>query len=311
LSHAAAIAAIVNAHTLAAVGTRRALVDDHGVLRLARYVPADAEWTVDAGGCAYRTSSGPHVVHEIGVFGGDPTLIDWADERSRSALSPAPEGARVVLQAAVLEADDSTRRLLAAAGFEAVRTWSHLEIELRMSPPAPLWPHGISVRPFDQQREWPAVGAAMDEAFVDHWGHVATNNDDEREDEDEDEDQDEDVYDPYSNSEGFCFVAWAGDEVAGVLLGNERTVEWPDSGKVGSVTVRRPFRRKGLASALLRHAFGAFHRSGIRRAITDTDAESFTAGPVLYERVGMREYRRELVFERELRSGHELRSLGS
>ena len=93
-----------------------------------------------------------------------------------------------------------------------------------------------------------------------------------------------------------------------MLLGNERTVEWPDSGKVGSVTVRRPFRRRGLATALLLHAFAAFRRHGIRRVITDTDSESFTAGPVLYERVGMREFRRELVLERELRPGEELRA---
>ncbi len=93
-----------------------------------------------------------------------------------------------------------------------------------------------------------------------------------------------------------------------MLLGNERTVEWPDSGKVGSVSVREPFRRRGLATALLLHAFAAFHRHGIRRVVTDTDSESFTAGPVLYERAGMREFRRELVLERELRPGEELRA---
>ena len=88
-----------------------------------------------------------------------------------------------------------------------------------------------------------------------------------------------------------------------MLLGNERTVEWPDSGKVGSVSVRRPFRRRGLATALLLHAFAAFRGHGIRRVVTDTDSESFTAGPALYERVGMRQYRQELIYEREVRPG--------
>ena len=306
---AAALAAAVNEHSLAIVGTRRALVDEHGALRLARWVPPDAKWSLDAeGGAAYLTSKSPHVVHEIGVFGGSPKLLSWAEDEARAQLSCAPDGARVVIQTQALEADGITRRLLEkAAGYEHVRTWCHLEIELDNLPPEPAWPQGISMRPFDPEHDWPAVGAAMDEAFLDHWGALPVEGDVGDEDEDVGEEEDSDD-DPYSNSRDFCFVAWSGEEVAGVLLGNERTVEWPDSGKVGSIAVRRPFRRRGLATALLLHALAAFRRHGIRRVITDTDSESFTAGPVLYVRLGMRAFRRELVLERELRPGEELRA---
>jgi GNAT superfamily N-acetyltransferase len=298
---------VINAHSLAAAGTRRALVDDHGVLTLARYVPGDASWAVADGGAAFHVSGPPHVVHEIGVFGSSRQLLEWAEGRAQED-TPAPEGARVVLQSTVLEQDRSARSLLVDSGYAVVRTWTHLEIELDAAPPEPLWPEGVSVRPFDPEREWPAVGAALDEAFVDHWGYVPADEDDDEEDTEDDDDGEDD---PYSNSRDFCFVAWAGGEVAGVLLGNECTVEWPDSGKVGSVSVRRPFRRRGLATALLLHAFAAFHGHGIRRVITDTDSESFTAGPALYERVGMRQYRHELVYEKEVRPGRELRALSS
>ena len=304
-ARAAELARAVNAHSVAAIGTRRALVDDRGALRLAHYVPGDAAWTIIDGCAAFHTSESPHVVHEIGVFGNERRLVEWAEDQARASLPLAPAGARVVIQSIVLEEEEPSRSLLEAADYAVVRTWTHLEIELDASPLEPVWPDGISVRPFDQQHDWPAVGAALDEAFVDHWGYVAADEPDSDEDA-EDEDAEDD---PYSNSRDFCFVAWAEDVIAGVLLGNERTVEWPESGKVGSVSVRRPFRRQGLATALLLHAFTAFHRRGVRRVITDTDSESFTAGPVLYERVGMRQYRRELVYEKELRSGRELRAL--
>lgn len=303
------IAAAINAHSIAAVGTPRALVDANGDLRLARYVRDSAIWALDGHAAGFHTSDAPYVVHEIGIFGTSPILLRWAEERARGELALAPEGVRVVTQAMVLEADAPTRQLLEDAGYTVARVWSHLAIEMTAPPPEPAWPDGISVEPFDPAHDWPAAGAAMDEAFVDHWGALPLTEDMAGADDEEAEGEEDEEDDPYSNSRAFCFVARAGREVAGVLLGNERTVEWPDSGKVGSATVRRPFRRRGLATALLFHALGAFERQGTRRVITDTDAASFTAGPILYERVGMREYRRELVYERELRPGRELRTL--
>ena len=97
--------------------------------------------------------------------------------------------------------------------------------------------------------------------------------------------------------------------MAGSCLGNAKTIEWPDSGKVGSLSIRRPFRRRGLARALMYHALGEFYRYGIRRVITDTDADSFTGANRLYQQVGMRNYRREHLYEKVLRPGTELRLL--
>ncbi len=269
-------------------------------------MPPDAEWNLDAeGGAAYVTSSSPYVVHELGVFGASRQLLAWAEDEARAQLSCAPDGARVVIQAQVLEADSVTRRLLEEAGYEHVRTWCHLEIELDQPPLEPVMAAGhlrATVRPGARlARRRRGDGRSLPRPL----GRAAARR---RRGERGRGERRRRGDDPYSNSRDFCFVAWAGEEVAGVLLGNERTVEWPDSGKVGSVTVRRPFRRHGFATALLLHAFAAFRRHGIRRVITDTDSESFTAGPVLYERVGMREFRRELVLERELRPGEELRA---
>ena len=53
-------------------------------------------------------------------------------------------------------------------------------------------------------------------------------------------------------------------------------MEWQDSGQIGSVSVRRPWRRQGVATALLQHAFRAYYRRGIYRVVAECDQDSFT-----------------------------------
>jgi GNAT superfamily N-acetyltransferase len=324
-----AIAAVVNAHSLDVLGTKRALIDQHGQLRFARYVPAGAERAVavDADaqviGFQYLVSQPPCLVHELGGAvhpayrgqGVGTQLLDWAERRARELLPQAPDDANVVLQSHMFADDRHAQALLASAGYRQVREWIHLAIEMDEPPPAPVWPDGITVRLMDQNHDWPAVGSALEEAFVDHWGQLPLAESAESETEDgadteadaSDDEDDED--DPYSNSRDFCFVAQYGGEVAGSCLGNAKTIECPDSGKVGSLSIRRPFRRRGLARAMMYHALGEFYRHGTRRVITDTDSDSFTGADYLYQQIGMRVYRREHLYEKVLRPGIELRIL--
>jgi mycothiol synthase len=325
------IAAVVNAHSLDVLGTKRALIDQHGQLRFARYVPASAERVVAVAGDGqvigfqYLASQPPYLVHELGGAvhpayrgqGVGTQLLDWAERRARELLPQAPPTTNVVLQSNIFADDQHAQALLANAGYRRMREWIHLAIEMAEPPPAPIWPDGITVRLMDQNRDWPAVGDALEEAFADHWGQLPPTEpalsqaEDEADVESDDQDDQDDEDDPYSNSRDFCFVALYGGEVAGSCLGNAKTIEWPDSGKVGSLSIRRPFRRRGLARALMYHALGEFYRHGTRRVITDTDNDSFTGADRLYQQLGMRIYRREHLYEKVLRSGTELRLLSA
>jgi ribosomal protein S18 acetylase RimI-like enzyme len=80
------------------------------------------------------------------------------------------------------------------------------------------------------------------------------------------------------------FLAVEGDEIAGVTLCKTLANE----GWVAVVGVRRPWRKRGLALALLRHAFAEYHRRGVRKVLLSVDAESITGAPRLYGRAGMR-----------------------
>lgn len=320
-----AIAAVINANSLAELGTPRALLDDHGKLHLAGIAPPHAERVVAVDGSgqivafAGFVAEPPYVVHETGGAvhpdhwrrGIGSLLLAWAEERARQWLPHAPADARVVLATSAFEAETSARALLTAHGYVPVRAWVHLIADLDAPPPAPVWPAGITVRRMDQSRDWLAVGAELDAAFADHWGQLrpgvmpaVAEAEPEAEEEIEDEEDD-----PYWNSRDFCFVALDGDAVVASCLGNARAIEWPERGRVGSLSVLRPYRRRGIARALMLHAFGEFYRHGTRTIITDTDAAGFTGAYRLYQELGMRIYRTTHTFEKELRPGRELRVL--
>jgi GNAT superfamily N-acetyltransferase len=321
-----AIVAVVNASTLKTLGVKRILIDAYGKLRFASYIPAKAERmvAVTAEGQViaffYLDHQAPYIAAEIGIEirpdyqerGIEQLLREWAEELTQQRLSLAPAGAKVVLQSNVFNADLQRQALLQETGYQLVREWIHLEINMTEPPPAPLWPAGIEVRLMDQSRDWPRVGPALLEAFVDHWGHIPLEVEAQPEAEAEEAEPDtagED--DPYHNYHDFFFVALAGAEVAGSCLGDARTIEWPDSGRIGSLSVRRPYRGRGIGQALVLHALNQFYRYGIRRVITDTDGNSFTGANYLYQRAGMTIYRSTRLYEKELRAGHELRVLDS
>ena len=323
------VADLINAHSLALVGTRRALIDEDGDLRTTRYIPSAAEQSVarDAAGRVdghvWWISRPPHVVVEMGVIihpdyqAAAAVLLGHVEVQADASLGLAPEGARVVLQTAVLADDRALIDALHGRGFAQAREWVHFEALPAKAPVVEL-PQGVTIREMDQRFDWLAVGAVMDAAFADHWGemgpHMRTLLEEDETNEAiadvvEDEEDEEVEDDPYSNSLGLCFVAEADGQVIGSCLCNARTVEWPDSGKLGSLSVLRPYRRLGVGRALTATALAEFHRRGIQRIITDTDNASFTGANRLYPRFGFRPYRYERVFEKELRAGVEWRAL--
>jgi ribosomal protein S18 acetylase RimI-like enzyme len=76
----------------------------------------------------------------------------------------------------------------------------------------------------------------------------------------------------------------------------------PDTGSIGMLGVRAPWRRRGLGRALLLHSFDAFRAAGLRSARLGVDAGNTDRAVALYESVGMAITRRDLLFERTLGS---------
>jgi ribosomal protein S18 acetylase RimI-like enzyme len=76
-------------------------------------------------------------------------------------------------------------------------------------------------------------------------------------------------------------------------------------GWVGTLGVRRPWRKKGLGLALLLHSFGEFHKRGMKTIGLIVDAANPTGATHLYQKAGMHIASEFVIYEKELRPGRE------
>ena len=170
-------------------------------------------------------------------------------------------------------------RIAQERGYRLWRSSFTMEIDLPVA--GPSVPPGIELRPYrDDDAE--VVRAALDDAFHEDpvWHGVSPSN----------------FREFYVKARGFeprlWLLGWDGGELAGVVLAYSVRVGEPGLGWVGTLAVRRPWRRRGLGEALLRAGFAALYERGFRRAGLGVDTENVAGALRLYERVGMRPVRR-------------------
>jgi len=207
-------------------------------------------------------------------------LVERAEERARELALPK-------LLGFALAGDGRARRLFEQFGLRELRRYYRMLIELDAEPRAPDWPEGIRVEAL-QLDDARAFHDALVEAFADEWNFVPMPYEEWHElrlvkDPD---------FDP-----SLWFLVREGSEVAAVMR-NE-----PDrsgAGFVGALGVRKPWRRRGIALALLQHTFAEFYRRGTRRVTLGVDAENPTGATHLYERAGMHVAFEAIAYGKEL-----------
>ena len=190
-------------------------------------------------------------------------IVDWIEIRARELGSPET-------RIGIIREDERAACLLQGRGFEPLRTFFRMVIDLGEEPPAPAWPEGFAVAALapGEERELYQV---LEDSFVDHWGHS------------------ERTYEQWlathTIEHDLCFLVRAGEEVAaGALCKREQF----GMGWVDVLGTRREHRRKGLGHALLRYAFRELYRRGARCIGLGVDSENPTGATRLYERAGMR-----------------------
>lgn len=227
------------------------------------------------------------------------TLLEWAINRAFQAVPRAPEGARVVMQSHVRSINKAAGKLLQDFGFKSIRYSWRMVIELNGEPATPSWPDGISVRTMHPGMEETRILQVIREIFKDHWGYLETPFEDDLERWIHFINSKED-FDP-----NLCFLAMEGEEIIGVSLCFPKQHDDPDLGWVDTLGVRQPWRRRGVALALLHRSFQEFHKRGICKVGLGVDAQSLTGATHLYRKAGMHpdpKHQYEL-FEKELRPG--------
>ncbi len=219
-------------------------------------------------------------------------LLHRVENFVRQCASSFAGDARITMDAWIGDANVPMRNLFEGEGFSIVRSSWRMEIEMEQVPPDPLLPERIIIRAFVPGQDERATFEANDEAFRDHWGHIPGNFDEwlrwaiERED-----------FDP-----ALYFLACDNDQIAGVSLCFQK----PAVGWVDDLSVRRPWRRKGVGIALLQHTFREFYRRGIHKVALDVDSQNLTGATRLYQRAGMHIARCYNTYEKEIRPGVEL-----
>ncbi|HEY3556763.1 MAG TPA: GNAT family N-acetyltransferase [Kribbella sp.] len=202
-------------------------------------------------------------------------LLDWAEARAREHDSDW-------LAQTVDDADVAGTQLLQARGYDVLATnWL---LERPVDGDAPVLPDGVTLRPFEA-RDARVAHQVVQDAFdewqprrheYEEWAGTSI---------------ERSSFDP-----GQSPVAVAGDEIVGVVI----SLDIPDSpdGYVDQVAVRRDFRGRGLARALLTYAALEAGRRGKQTLTLWT--HSGTGALAMYERLGMSVRRSTTVYRTAL-----------
>jgi GNAT superfamily N-acetyltransferase len=180
------------------------------------------------------------------------------------------------------------------AGYEVVRLFYLMSRpDLENIPEAPL-PAGLEIRPVKPEH-LRTIWDAMGEAFADHWGEeVSTEEDFER------------FHGSVEFAPDIWKVAWdiESNEVAGGVLGfideadNQvwnRKLGWTEN-----IAVRRPWRRRGLARALMAANLRELKARGMTEAALGVDTENVTGALHLYESMGFRPVKVERLYRKAM-----------
>jgi mycothiol synthase len=215
-------------------------------------------------------------------------LVDWGERWTRDRMERAPADARVVVQHYINGKNEAARRLLDGCGYAPVRGVYTMAIELSDPPSAPAWPEGLCVRALVLGQDERNAHEAHEDAFRDVWGRPRSTFE---------------RFTAITRQEDFDPTLWFlvedGAELAGVCFSKLIA----GRGWIDVVGVRRPWRRRGLGLAMLRHAFGELYRRGAREIGLSVDAESITGAPRLYTRAGMHMDQQFIIYRKELRPG--------
>ena len=171
-------------------------------------------------------------------------------------------------------ADAGADALYTQHGYAPARWFFTMNRDLSQPIELPLLPEGIEVRPvtLDDARR---LFVADNEAFLDHWGGI---------------DSSEAAFQKWIEDADFDpslhVVAFDGDEIAGASINaiyheaNEKLGVM--HGWLDSVFTRRPWRRRGLARALVARSLVVLKERGMKEGVLGVDADNETGALGVY-----------------------------
>lgn len=219
-----------------------------------------------------------------------------ADNERRARALAATHDVELRRAFGSFSADDRPgARLLEAAGYEVERWFFDMtRPSLDGLVDLPL-PDGLELRTVTREL-YPQLWGANREAFRDHWGGS-----------DESEAAMNRFFDQPDGDPALWLIAWDGDEIAGGVINgispDENVALGIQRGWLHSVFTRRPWRRRGLARALIAKSLIALRERGMTSASLGVDADNPQGALGLYEEAGFTVAERFNAWSKDMTGG--------
>jgi ribosomal protein S18 acetylase RimI-like enzyme len=233
-----------------------------------------------------------HVLPEWRRKGIGRAMLRWNEARLREIAAGHPHNTPRLFQAEVSDGEIAKEALLSSEGYAPVRHGYHMRRSLAEPITLTPLPPGLEVRPVPPQR-YRTLWEADQEAFRDHWGFVpGTETDYQRW-------LNEPIFNP-----GLWQVAWDGDQIAGAVqnfVNEKENQEYNHQrGYTEGIFVRRPWRKRGLARALIMRSLLMFKDMGFTEAALGVDTQNLSGALRLYESCGFRAVKRESLYRKPM-----------
>ncbi|BDZ49050.1 putative acetyltransferase, GNAT [Frondihabitans sucicola] len=219
-------------------------------------------------------------------------LLEWQEARGLAQFATSDALLPGWLTAPADERATAKLALFEGRGFDRRRWWFEMERDLADPiPEVPLDP-ALTLVPFSFELS-EATRLARNDVFQDHWGSQSTSADD----------WEANRRLPIARPDLSFLARDREGTVAGFVLTETNPAEWERAGHsygyVGYVGVRRDFRGRRVAQALLTHTMRAYRAEGLEAAVLDVDSESPTGADGLYTSLGFAPINRSITLVKE------------
>jgi mycothiol synthase len=208
-----------------------------------------------------------------------PDLLAHLEGRA-AALAAEAGHDHAVLDIGAYRQDERSAGWLRARGFTVGTTFTRMRIDLDPARPVeqPALPTGVTIRRTDGAEPDLRVAHRLnEEAFTEHYGHVAETFEHYRK-----------RFEEHGDDWSTLYLAELDGEPIAELVGTQQFLQDDDCGYVRSIGVVRAGRGRGIAKALLRRYFADCQEQGRAGVLLHVDVSNVTNALGVYESVGMR-----------------------
>lgn len=205
-------------------------------------------------------------------------MLRYAEEKCREMAATMPAKTDKRFRVWKKKKAVETIRFFQKNGYQVERYFFSMQRPIDLPLGEHPLPAGLEIRPVDPS-QYRAIWDADQEAFRDHWGYTEPT---------------EEMYEAWQKDRlfqpQFWKVAWEGDQVCGMVHNFYDSVENETynrkRGYTEDISVRRPWRGKGVAKALIAESIRMFREMGMDHTYLGVDSQNYSGALKLYLSMG-------------------------